>query len=145
MTMDKTREAEVWQRVAEGPRSAPGPEGLLGESAALGAIYRRLAGSLTGPGRSLARKLLAEEEALAACLRGIQVLSGGGGERLRHWEPGKENTRKLLQGCYHRTRRCQGEYAARSLDPDFGEVYRSLAERAGKQCVRLAELLGNLV
>ena len=142
--MDEKREAEVWQRVAAQPRGGGVPEGLFRESASLAAGYRRLAGTLTGRGQELARQLTGEEEAIAACLRGILLLSGGTGEQIKHWESAGGNRNRLLQSWYHRTRRCREAYMARSLEPDFGEVYRQLADRAARQCSRLAELLGSI-
>ena len=140
--MEESRESDIWQRVMAQPTVGAAPDGLLRESAALAAVYRRLSGTLAGRSKLLVQKLAETEQANTACLRGILTLSGAATEQVKHWEPGKGNTRKLLQSCYHRTRRCQAEYTACSLEPEFGEVYRNLAARAGEQCVRIAELLG---
>ena len=139
--MEDNRSAEIWRRVTEGPRQEPvmAAEALLRESAALAAVYRRAAGKFTGQRQALARQLRDAEQATTAALRGMGRLSGHAPEQVRLWEP---ETRGALEGCYHRTRRCQAEYAARALDPQFGEVYRHLAEQAGKQCVLLTQLLG---
>ena len=140
--MEDNQESGIWQRVTAPAQSCPGPEGLLRESAALTAVYRRLAGNQTGRVKHLARQLLEEELSVSACLRGIGNLRGSTREAVNLWEPGSRDLRTLLEGCYHRARHCQREYAARSLDGTFGEVYRDLAEREGRQCARIAELLG---
>ncbi|MBP3684403.1 MAG: hypothetical protein J6J12_05510 [Oscillospiraceae bacterium] len=138
--MDEHQEAGVWQRVMAPPRTKPstGLEALEQESAALAAIYRRIQGN------PLARQLAQEEQAIGECLRGIRILSGSGGEQLKHWAPKEADLRRQLRGCYHRTRCCQTEYLSRALDPEFGEVFRQLADRAGQQCVRLTRLLGTM-
>ena len=142
--MDEKREAGVWQRVTAQPRQMPGEDvdTMLRESMALAAVYHWAAGKLEGRKKHLAQQLLRAEEATGACLRGIGRLSGQTVERVTVWEPGSRGGKGLLEGCYQRTRHCQSEYTARSLDPQFGEVYRHLADRAGKQCVLLVQLLG---
>ena len=144
--MEENREAGVWQRVMGQGKQAPlrDLEEMLREAAALASVYRWAAGKLTGRGKALAQKLLEGEQANAACLRGIGQLCGRVQETVTVWEPGGKGARGLLQNCYHRTRRCQAEYTARSLEPEFGEVYRRMAERAGEHCALLAELLGRM-
>lgn len=142
--MEENQEQQVWSRVLAQPPLRVDVQGLSREAGELAAIYRRLAGSLTGRGRELAWALMEEEQANAACLRGIGVLCGSGPEVVKIWEPGTENGRRLLEKCFHRARRCQGEYMARSVDAEFGEIFRHLADREGAQCVRIAELLGRM-
>lgn len=142
--MEEKREAEVWQRVMTQKQMQPRRElgVLLREVSELTAVYRRLAGKLTGRGKLLARKLLEAEQSNGDCLRGIGLLSGHSQEQITIWEPVPDNGRRALEKCYHRTQRCREEYAARSLDPEYGEVFRSLADREGQQCARITELLG---
>ena len=144
--MKENQENAVWQRVLAQPEISPDRDlhGLIRESAGLAAIYRRLAGNLTGRGKLLARALLEEELATGEILRGIAALSGHRAEGLKLWEPLTEGGSRLLEKCYHRTRHCQSDCMARSLDPEFGEVFRSLADREAEQCTRIAQLLGRL-
>jgi len=142
--MEQDREKQVWQRVMGQPEAERrwDPAALLQEALELAAVYRRLTESLTGRGRAMARKLMETEQSCGDCLRGIGILSGHPREGIKLWEPAGDSGRRMLEKCYHRTRRCQAEYTARSLDPEFGEVFRELAVREGRQCVRIAELLG---
>ena len=142
--MEEKQEAEVWRRVMSQPKQIPVGEleSLQRESAALAAIYRWAGGRLNGKKQQLARRLLEQELSIGACLRGIGRLSGEPLESVSVWEPGNRGGRGILEGCFAREHRCQSEYTARSLDGQFGEVYRILAERAGRQCALLAELLG---
>lgn len=141
---DKSR--EVWQRVLQPQPAVPkdGLRGLRRESAALAAAYRQLSTSLTGKAGEKAGQLYREETATLTCLRGLEVLRGEDGGKLRYPQPAKEPALRLLRGCYHRTRSCMTEYTARTVDPETGAVFRELADRAQRQCALLAELMGML-
>ena len=80
----------------------------------------------------------------AAALAGIGKLSRQTRENLKLWQPGKEEPRKALERCYHRTRRCMTEYLARSADGEFGVVFERMAKREGEHCALIAEVLGSL-
>ena len=142
--MEQEREAKVWQRVAgqQETRTDLGIRGLIRESGELAAIYRRMGEKLTGQEKQLARKLYEMEQSNRACLRGIALLSGIGADSTKPWVPGKGDGKGQLMRCYHRTQHCQAEYMPRSLDPEYGCVYRELALRQERQCALLAELLG---
>lgn len=143
---DRNREGEVWQRVRNPQPTAPreGLRILRRESLALAGVYRQLMSSLTGKAGEKVGQLFREEAAIAACLRGLEVLRGEDGGKLKTPQPAKESTVRLLQGCYHRTRNCLTEYTARTVDGETGAVFRQLANRAEQQCVRITELLGIL-
>ena len=142
--MDKSR--EVWQRVLN-PQPVMLKDGLRGlrrESAALAAAYRQLSGVLPGKAGEKAGQLYRGETEISACLRGLEILRGEDGGKLKYPQPAKEPTQRLLRGCYHRTRNCIAEYTARTVDPETGAVFRELADRAQKQCALIAELMGML-
>ena len=143
---DANAEQQVWQRVFAQPGQPPREDlrGLVLSAAELAGVYRKLSGSLTGRAKELARGLYQGETANVACLKGLSFLSGGSEEGLRSWNPDKAPVRRQLEKCYHRTRRCMTEYAARSAEAEFGEVFRRLADREGQHCAWLAELLGSL-
>ena len=142
--MDKSR--EVWQRVLQSQPAVPrdGIRGLRRESAALSGAYRQLTASLTGKAGEKAGQLYRGETEISACLRGLEILRGEDGGKLKYPQPAKEPTQRLLRGCYHRTRKCIAEYTARTVDPETGAVFRELADRAQKQCALIAELMGML-
>lgn len=136
----------VWQRVMN-PQPAVPKDGLRllrRESALLAGAYRQLSGSLTGKNGEKAGQLYREELAISACLRGLEVLRGEDGGKLKYPQPEKQPPLRLLRGCYHRTRGCLVEYTARMVDPETGSVFRELAERAQRQCAMIAELMGML-
>lgn len=140
------REAEqqVWQRVLAQSGEQPRNDlrQLQMEAMELSGIYRQLMASASGVRRERLKQLLEGEQQNAACLRGVALLSGRWEEILKVWNPAKESQRKLLEKCYHKTRRCMVEYMGRSAEPEFGVVFRQLADREGRHCGWIAELLG---
>lgn len=141
---DPNVEQQVWQRVFARPEEPIREDlrTLLLGAMELAAIYRNLAGTLTGKAREQVKQLYEGEAANLACLKGIARLSGRGEEVLKVWNPTKEPAAKALEKCYHKTRRAMIEYASRSADSEFGTVFQKLADREGKHCAVIAELLG---
>lgn len=143
---DRTTEQQVWQRVRASRQEEPEHDlrQLQREAMELAAVYRVLSSRLTGKRQEQAKRLYDGERANAAALAGIRVLSRQNGEQLKLWQPGKEETKKLLERSYHRTRRCLTEYLARSAEGEFGIVFEKLAKREGEHCLLIAALLGDL-
>lgn len=141
--MDRRTEQQVWQRVlgqAEPPRGDLRALELDALEAA--AVYRKLEGSSAEKQREKLRKLYDSRMEAIACLRGIGRLSGSGvGKPARISAPG-EPTPKALEKRYHCARRAAAEYTARTMDGEFGMVFQHLAELSRRECVLLAELLG---
>ena len=141
---DQSMEQRVWQRVTEQtPAVVQDAKPLLLAAREQAAVYDRLAKQMSGRNRSVLRKLQEKEGENIACLKGICALQGipvKGNAMVTPREP----ARKALEKCFHRTRRAQTEYMARSIGGEFGEVYRALADRSREQCVLLAELMGRL-
>ena len=149
MNMDKqdwTAEQQVWQRVRSAREEAPKNDlrQLQREAMELAAIYRKLSQQMTGKAQELVKRLHAGEKANAAALAGIGKLSRTGGESLKLWQPGNEDPKRLLERCYHRTRRNMTEYLARSADGEFGVVFEKMARRTGEHCGWIAEVLGSM-
>ncbi len=143
---DWTTEQQVWQRVRASREEVPQNDlrQLQREALELASIYRALASRITGSRREQILKLYRGERDNAAALVGIGILSRQSGEQVKLWQPEKEDSRKLLERCYHRTRRCMTEYQARSADGEFGVVFDRLAKREGEQCELIAQLVGSL-
>lgn len=144
--MDAGTEKQVWDRVFARSEQARGEElrSLLLAAVELAANYRYLAGILTGKAREWARGLYEGELENIRCLKGIGILSGSREEVLKIWNPSKEPAKRILEKCYHRTRRCRMEYMARAAEPEFGVVFQSLADREARHCCQLAQLLGTI-
>ena len=145
--MDDVRETaqqQVWKRVFQRQEEPPRDDlrSLQMAAAELVSLYRYLQGVTTGKQRELVRLLYEGETATLAALKGVGVLSGKGEEVLKLWNPGKETGRHLLEKCYHKTRRCMVAYMGNSAEPEFGAVFRALADREARHCLLLAQLLG---
>ena len=140
---NREREAlkRVFARNEEPPRSDL--RSMMAAVVELMSVYRQLQEGAAGRRKEMLRQLYDGERANLNALKGISVLSGGGGEVLKLWNPGKEPETKQLIRCYHKTRRCMVDYMARSAEVELGTVFRALADRAGEHCVILAELLGS--
>lgn len=143
---EQNKEQEVWQRVRAHREEVQQNDlrQLQREALDLAAAYRNLSGQLAGKSGEQLLRLQMGEKANAAALAGIRILTRMGGESLKVWQPGKEDPKKLLERCYHRTRRCRTEYLARSAEGEFGVVFEKLAKREAEHCCLLAELLGTL-
>lgn len=144
--IDQDIEQKVWQRVLAQPQARSGREDL--RSLMLAAletaeIYRLLAGMLTGKARERVNGLWEGEQANAACLRGMQRLSGGTAEKGAALRLPKESARRLLEKSYHRTRRAMTEYTSYLADPEFGVVFQQMADRERAHCAVIAQLLGS--
>ena len=140
-----TMEELVWQRVQAPPE--PGRQDyrtLILPAQELAAVYRQRLRGASGREKELLGQLYEGERASIACLRGMEVLSGAGMRKV-FAIPGKESPgAKVLEACYHQTRRAVTEYTARSAEPEFGSVFRILAQRAETRCALLLELLGQV-
>ena len=143
---DRNTEQQVWQRVRACREEAPKNDlrQMQREAMELAAVYRALSPQMMGSHREKMQKLYQGERANAAALTGIGYLFRQGGEQLKLWQPAMEDAKKLLERCYHRTRRCMTEYLARSAEAEWGIVYDRMAKREGEHCVLIAELLGSL-
>lgn len=143
---DLETERQVWQRVNTCREETPKNDlrQLQREAMELAAVYRALSSRMTGNPREQIMKLYRGEKANALALAGMGYLSRQGGEQLKLWQPGKEDPGKMLERCYHRTRRCMTEYLARSAEAEFGAVFDRMAKRAGEHCALIAEVLGSI-
>lgn len=141
--IDKAREQEIWQRVQEHRGYAPPGEDLYGlilAEAQSAAVYRHLLSS--GKNRTILQQLLSHSAENIACLKGILALQHLGGGNFASPSVPKGTTAQLLEGCYHRSRRCLMEYTARSAQPDYGVLFHQLANKQETQLCRIVELLG---
>lgn len=133
---DSEKAARVWQRVrGDGPaQDLPELPALAAEESALAALYRQMAGQ-----RPECRSLARDCGRFAAILRGICLFQ----ER----QPGKAappegNIRNGLRLCCARTLRCIDAYEKLADHPEYGCVFRRLAEAKKEQVCRLLELAG---
>ncbi len=136
----------VWQRVFAQPVQPDSDLRQLQLTAAeMAGIYRHLIGMHTGKQRERLRWLYEEELSNVACLKGLGILMGKPEEVLKLWTPSREPGRRLLEKCYHLTRRMMVDCMGRSAEPEYGIVFRTLADREAAHCAAIAELLGRKI
>lgn len=143
---DRRLEGQVWQRVLAPIREESGEDlrPLLYEAMVLVGAYRHLVGTVSPQGTELARSLHLGALANASCLRGMCRISGIDPGRMQPVESPRMAPLRLLETCYHRTRRCMTEYTARSVQPEFGAAFRVMADREAQHAALVLQLLGIL-
>ncbi len=135
--------SQVWERVLQAPSQPSGDlRPLMRSAMELAGIYKTLLGQF--PRQEKLRTLYDGEKANLAALKGLALIQNQSAEVLNLWSPAKKPPQKLLAYAYHQTRRCMADYLSRSAEPEYGHVFRELADREGRHCLWLAEALGML-
>lgn len=150
---DPEKAARVWQRVQGKATPAPeekAPPCSLGLSTLIageredGEAYLTLSHRFRGKPSLILQKIAQQEQAHAACLRGMGALTGEKKHSAGSAAFRPEGTEALLRRCYGRELQCIAAYEARTGDPQFGSVYAWLAAQEREHCCRILELLGSL-
>ena len=146
-TIDPAKAARVWQRVHAGTVAEGREQGLLeliAQEGADGAAYLLLQRHFQGKDSAMLRQMFEQEQAHAACLKGIYTLLTGKRPAVHSLPHKAEDPEALLRLCYRREMQCLAQYEARSADPEYGQVFARLAEQEREHCRRVLELLGKL-
>lgn len=146
-TIDPAKAARVWQRVrSEAPAEHPeqGLLELIAQEWNDAATYLQLSRRFQGKDSATLRRMYEEEQAHAACLKGIYTLIAGKRPTVRTVPPTQEDPEQILRKCYGREMQCLVRYEQRSEDPEYGQVFARLAEQERGHCCLVLELLGNL-
>lgn len=147
---DAEKAAQVWQRVrSSNPSPTPEPNtngllGLIAEELTDATTYLHLSRMFQGKQSAMLRKMFEEEQAHAACLKGIYTLTTGNRPATRAVPSPQENPEITLRRCYGREMRCLAEYESRSADSQYGQVFARLAAQEREHCRQILELIGNL-
>ena len=146
-TIDSQKAAQVWKRV-HGETTGNGPEDGLSELIAqeweAATTYLQLSRRLQGRQNMLVRKLFEQEQAHAACLKGIYTLITGKRPNVAGVKPVVDDPAKVLRRCYGKQMQCLAKYEQRSADPDYGHIYTRLAQQEKEHCHMILEILGSL-
>lgn len=143
--MEEDRQMKIWSRVKGEPESAgrnlqPLLAAALAEAAVFGVLLRRLPAA----SHPQLRQLREEELCHARCIQGIHMLAGEGVLRAGTPEQSMERPEAALRRSYGKALQMARSYAQRQGDPEYGTVFRWMAEREENHCVVLAELMGTL-
>ena len=107
-------------------------------------IYMQLSRRLQGKPGMILRKMAEQEQAHAACLKGIYTLLTGKRPAVAGTPNTQQDPAKLLRLCYGREMRCLARYEQRSDDPEYGPVFSRLAEQEREHCRLVLEILGEI-
>ena len=142
--MEFDNQQQIWQRVRspEPPRVGPDLHALVLAAGETEAALGRAAGYLGGSQRQQVLSLAREAAAEVAALRGIHWLSAGKDLPRKPLPAPGGNARELLRLCYFRCLKAQGEYTARTLEPQFGGCFQLLAQQNQARCLTIARILG---
>lgn len=144
-TYDPEKAAQVWQRVHASAPTGPDSDTLLALIAGEwndAATYLYLARGRQGREAAILRRLFEEEQAHAACLKGIYTLTTGQKPVIHTPPPVQGTLEATLRRCYGREMRSLAEYEARSADPEYGPVFVRLAAQEREHCRIVLELIG---
>ena len=138
-------ENRVWQRVFSGPgESSEDLRPLIYGAAEIAMDYYHLLRRASGEHKQSLQRLYDRSRVNLNCLRGLQAMRFGSPGKVGNLPASGENARKIMEKCYHRTRRAMQEYTARSAEPEFGAVFAVMAERERENAALIAELLGTM-
>lgn len=146
-TLDEVKVRQVWSRVRG--ETPAGPDyrrlpALIASEEEAADTYLQLSRKLPGKERLMLQRMSQEEQAHAACLKGIYHLMTGERTSAAH-APIQNTTMELtLRRCYGKEMRCLAEYESRAQDKEYGAVFYRLAQQEQEHCRMLLEILGNL-
>ncbi len=146
-TIDAAKAAQVWQRVhGETTKNCPeeGLSELIAQEWEAATTYLQLSRRLQGKQNMLLRKLFEQEQAHAACLKGIYTLITGKRPNVAGVKPVVDDTANVLRRCYGKQMQCLAKYEQRGADPDYGHIYTRLAQQEKEHCHMILEILGSL-
>lgn len=147
---DKAMAERVWKRVqggreetAENARDLNLQGLIMNEWMAAGA-YLQLARQMGGREAAVLQRLCREEQAHAACLKGMYLLTKGEKPVIRTPRPEKEPLETALRKAYAGELRSIADYEERSDHPEYGHVFASMAKQEREHSRTVLELLGGL-
>lgn len=143
---DTETEEKVWQRVhgEKPPKLEQSLQALAAAELSEAAAHLMLSRQLQGKEKAIARKIYEEDQAHAACLKGIHYFTFDKPLAIRPIPPAPEPPVIALRKAYGRKLRAMRQYESRFDDPEYGAVYKALAKQEQEHCRLILELVGNL-
>jgi len=142
-TYDPQKAARVWNRVRGQEDRENLPE-LIALEWLDAVTYLVLSRRFQGRDSQLLRQLAQQEQDHAACLRGLYTLQNGSRPAVSTPPTPTENTEILLRRSYGSHMHRLARYEAKADDPEYGQVFKRLAEQEREQCQQILALLGRL-
>ena len=145
-TIDPTKEAQIWQRVRPQQPGDPreGLQELIAREWEVAGMCLQLSRRFGGRQSALLRQLYEKEQGHVACLKGIYTLISGQRPHIRGGTAAGGLPEAELRRCYGKQMQNLAEYERRSSHPEYGHIFRSLANQEREHCHLLLEILGSL-
>ena len=142
---DSEKAQRVWQRVS-GEELAPSEsiQSLAVAELNEAAIHWMLSQQLQGKERALLRKIFEEDQAHTACLKGIYYFVEDQPLSVRPILPAPESAVIALRKSYGRKLKALREYTARENDPEYGHIFRKLAQEEAEHCKSILQIVGHI-
>ena len=146
---DPQKAAQVWERVQgqkREPERQPGDElpALIMAAQTAAMTFAHLARQASVKEAAVLQRLAREEQAHAACLKGMYILMTGKKPEVRTPPVEKETRETALRRCYGEQMRSMRACEARREDGEYGHVFARLAQQEREHCCALLELIGSL-
>lgn len=143
---DTGMEESVWQRIhgETSARPAQSLQALAAAELSEAAAHLMLSRQLQGKEKAMLRQIYEEDQAHAACLKGIHYFTFDKPLAIRHIPPAPESPVLALRKAYGRKLRALHQYESRIDDPEYGAVFQTLAHQEREHCRLILELVGNL-
>ena len=150
--INKEMAQRVWDRVqvssgehkVQPLQQTDGLQSLIVEEWQQAQAYEQLSRKLTGGARTTIWELQREKKAQIACLKGICTMCTGQAPLIKAVQPPSAPAPQLLRQCYGRQLRCLARYEGAVGDPEYGHVYKGMAEQDRRHCREILKLLGEL-
>ena len=144
---DPKAAAKVWDRV----QNAAVPPGdsqlilnLIADEILDARTYALLTKRLSPPQAAIIRQISQQEQAHAACLKGIYTMITGRNAIVPPPKVADDPADIVLRRCYGREMRCLAAYEQRTGDREYGPVFARLAEQKKEHCRLVLELIGQM-
>ena len=145
-SFDQEKARRIWERVNGGQNAAPDPNtltALMAQELTDAALLARLSKQIGGRGGDLLH-LAQGCRQHAGYLRGICAMICKDRPNPAVPTPAVTSASGALRTCYVNCLRRMREYEAMSPDPDYGPVFRNMADTSRHQCAALLELIGKV-
>ena len=142
---DSEKAQRVWQRVSG--KEAPPLQSIQALASAElneAAVHWMLSQQLQGKERALLRRIFEEDQAHTACLKGIHFFMEDQPLSVRPVLPSPEAPVLALRKSYGRKLQALREYESRASDPEYGHIFRKLAQEEAEHCKNILQIVGYL-
>ena len=142
---DSGKEQQIWQRVCgNGAVPSESIQGLAAAEINEAAVHWLLSQQLQGKERAALRRIFEEDQAHAACLKGVHYFMEDQPLSIRPVLPGPEALLVALRKSYGRKLKALREYTVRENDPEYGHIFQKIAQEEQQHCKLILQIVGQM-